>query len=151
MKTITARYNGHCFLCDGAFAAGESITMYAKWSHTSCVQREEEKERELEAERARHNVAWTAARKRGEHATITMSDTEIVVRNAWDYAQAKDLAFALIENASVATGIRYTLTRRTRNGKKYLGRELRSGGEYSSLTYHEGWAFPYKAPAAAAA
>jgi hypothetical protein len=169
-KTMTARFSGKCNCCGTAFAAGASISYNGRATLTSCLAQAAyvaktasaqallvkadahiARQNAALAEQATaahaemdHQAAHAKALAAGELATIEITADDIIVRRAPSFEYAKDLAFALIENATVATGLRHTIRTSLRGGKRYVGRELRTSRFTNTVTHPEGWAFPFK-------
>lgn len=140
MRLLKAKWAGKCFKCGVAFAAGAAIAWTGHAWHPECHAAELEADRAEDARRDAENARWLAARKAGELITLEPSAEWLMVRGAACYEDAKAAARAAVASI-LAAGGKAALLKHRRGGKSYLGREVTSGGMYSSLRYHEGWSF----------
>jgi hypothetical protein len=142
-KTMAAKFAGKCSLCGRAFDVGAAIAWEPGYTaHIDC--HSNEAAAQAAEDKARHvaELEWRAAFKRGELAKVEMTDNCIKIRQAPSYEYAKDLAYSIIQNASLATGKRMLLKVRRVGGKRYIGRELTFGSNGGTcMAHHDGWAF----------
>lgn len=151
-KTMVSKFPGKCEVCGVAFPTGTQIVYNGRASHVVCVEAERERQaaedREQEAFQARNAAEFKAgARVKSEFHALA-SGQEIIVRGAPSYEMARDETRAQVSSIKAAGGSADLLYTK-RGGKKYLGREIRSGGYNGTMTYHEGWAFPCRVGVAA--
>jgi hypothetical protein len=150
MRKLVAKWAGKCVGCGEPFVAGTEIAYRGTrdcW-HVRCHEADLEADAARDREDAERSRVWREERKAGLHVTVTATETELVVRGAWDAAMARDAARAFVCSVTAAGGKAW-LVKHRRGGKVFLGRELASyyGWNGGGMKSHEGWAFRYRVEA----
>jgi len=143
MRTLKAKWAGRCVECDMAFDAGEEITWTGQAFHKACYEATMAKQAAEDAEERAFQAKHMAECKAGLRIKMRATDKELVVTGAPSYAMARAEAQAFVCSVRAAGG-KATLLAKTKNGKRYVGRELVTYYGMSNLGHHEGYAFRYE-------
>ena len=149
-KPMEARYAGKCSCCGAAFPKGASILWNGQATLAACAEREAAElaaEDAANAARYAKDVAELRAglRVRTSPSLPTEAGTAtLLVTGALNGKMARAEAEAFVASVTAATGTKARLVGHTRNGKRYVGRELVTYYGMSTIGYHEGWSFPWR-------
>jgi hypothetical protein len=143
MKTIKARYAGHCHRCEKHFAAGTSIAFNGTTYCLPCVEAMRVQDAERDAEDSARQAKAHADFLAGKFIRTDLSADGkwIIVRGAPSYEFAKAEAFALVASVKAAGGQAKITRHKGRDGKSYTGRKRVFWSQWSSIPEHDGWEF----------
>lgn len=143
-KTMVARFAGKCECCHKPFPAGATIVWDGpgRASHVECIAAEAKRFVDQDAADSAAQDKFAAEFRAGKRIRMTESGGELFVSGAPSYEMAREEAQSFCCSVRAAGGSARLAIKRV-NGKKFVGREVRSGGYSGTMTYHEGWAFRY--------
>ena len=142
MRLLKAKWAGRCGECERAFEAGAEIAWTGQAFHPDCfkamLEKQAAEDREANEFQARHFAELRAGLK----VRSVANDKEIMVTGAVDAKMARAEAEAFVCSVRAAGG-KARLVGHTRNGKRYVGREVVTYYGMSNIGHHEGWAYRY--------
>ena len=142
MRTMKAKWAGRCVECGQAFAAGDQIAWTGQAAHVDCHAKRLEADAAEEADQRAHLAKSAADFYAGKRTACSATATEIVVKMAPSYKAARAAAAVWLDLAR-ACGKTGGFIVKTREGKRYIGREMVSYCGASQMGHHEGYAFRY--------